>query len=75
MADLTGAAVYVHKNGEKDIKKLGINKIKTKVRRLFLILTNTIPAETDAIKAVGSNNLKGKSTVVNFIKRFQMGFE
>ena len=29
MADLTGAAVYVHKNGEKDIKKLGINKIKT----------------------------------------------
>lgn len=29
MADLTDAAVYVHKNGEKDIKNLGINKIKT----------------------------------------------
>lgn len=29
MADLTNAAVYVHKNGEKDIKNLGINKIKT----------------------------------------------
>ena len=27
--DMTNAAVYVHKNGEKDIKNLGINKINT----------------------------------------------
>ncbi|MBI2208233.1 MBL fold metallo-hydrolase [Candidatus Woesearchaeota archaeon] len=29
MAKITNAAVYVHKNGEKDIKNLGVNKIKT----------------------------------------------
>ena len=29
MSDLTGAVVYVHKNGEKNIKELGINRIKT----------------------------------------------
>ncbi|MBI2134539.1 MBL fold metallo-hydrolase [Candidatus Woesearchaeota archaeon] len=27
--DITNAAVYVHKNGEKDIRNLGIKKIKT----------------------------------------------
>ena len=29
MSDLTGAVVYVHKNGERNIKEMGINKIKT----------------------------------------------
>ena len=28
MADITNAAVYVHKNGENDLRNLGINKIK-----------------------------------------------
>ena len=28
MSDLTGAVVYVHKNGENDLRNLGINKIK-----------------------------------------------
>ena len=29
LVDITNATVFVHKNGEKDIKNLGINKIKT----------------------------------------------
>ena len=29
LVDITNAIVFVHKNGEKDIKNLGINKIKT----------------------------------------------